>query len=95
MDSTTNFSLGSILNNPELNVLNILSSINNISQYDFLDTNDFDSHYCNAKFSCKYFHDNEFTAQYSGDKRFAILSLNIQSLMSKFSDFKGLDLRPE
>ena len=88
MDSTLNFSLGSINVNPNLNFLNILSSNNKNDQYDFLDTNDADSPYSNSKFSCYYFHDLDFVNKYKGDKRLKILSLNMQSILSKFSEFK-------
>ena len=91
MTDFMNFSMDNLSNNTNFNFLKNLISHNeddNTVAYDFLNTDNCDSPYQNATFSCSYYDETEFCNSFSKDKRFSIMSLNVQSLPAKFADLK-------
>jgi len=73
---------------------NFLSKINDNyvqdNAFDFLDLNNIDSPYLPSKFNCKYIDEADLHNDWELCNRDFILSFNIQSLNSKFNQFKEL-----
>lgn len=93
MAETIGLSLDNLSKDKNYDFLNILSSSvhdsNRASDF-FLDHND-DSPYFNCKFNCKYVDESNVSIIDKPSKsKLMIMSLNIQSLPSKFNDFEDL-----
>jgi len=82
-----NFSPANLSGNPDFDFITKLgqSHLDN-DELDFLDTNDMDSPYSQHKFNCTYLAESDFVQQFANNKSLAIMSLNIQSLASKYND---------
>jgi hypothetical protein len=75
---------GSILVDPNFNFLQIFNQYNND---DSLDEPSLDSPYNNNLITCIYMDETRFSSTYANNCNLSILSLNIQSLPAKFSEF--------
>ena len=88
MDSSiSEFSLSNLSNNRKFDFSNSLYNanlfINNSQESNLTD----DSPYSNLELSCNYIDETAFVKKYNTSNNFSYLSLNIQSLSSKFNDF--------
>ena len=93
MASNLDLTLGNLSSNKNFDFLNCINSTNPGSQSDafnFLNTDNLDSPYLNSTFSCNYMDEKEFCKNFKKEKRLSIMSLNVQSLASKFADLKEL-----
>lgn len=89
MADLDNFSLDNLVNDPKFNFLSQICLNNPESDsFDFLNADNIDSPYNNSKFSCLYSDENEFCTKYQGDKRLAIMSLNVQSINAKICELR-------
>jgi len=87
MANSIQFSLAELSNNPKFNFLNSIKNTNSDSK-DFLDIEDIDSPYSPDKFTCNYYDETQYAAKYQNSNKFSIMTFNVQSLPSKFSEFK-------
>ena len=76
-----NFSLDNLSNNPAFNFLNVLSNCSAEDDNSFISI---DSPFNSTDISCQYMCEKEFTDKFSSLRKPSVLSLNIQSLASKF-----------
>ena len=88
MDSiNAEFSLPNLSNNPNFDFSNSLFNsnffINPNHEYNHID----DSPYSNLEMLCNYFDETTFVNKYNTSNKFSYMSLNIQSLPSKFNEF--------
>ena len=90
-DTANQFDLDSITSNPHFNFLLNIQNSNTDNDNENLNffSNSNDSPYDNCEFNCEYIDVNDFVNKCSS-KKLSILTLNIQSLQSKFNDFKEL-----
>ena len=89
MANYKNFSLDSLINDPKFNFLKqSFSNQTDSDAFDFVCTDEMDSPYNHAKFSCNFLDEESFCNNYKNDKRISIMSLNIQSISSKISELK-------
>jgi len=84
MDNSPNIHNNLTLN-PEMNFLNFMNEDFNLDE-DLV----VDSPYLSTEFNCSYISENNFLTNQSIFNKFNILSLNIQSLLSKFEQLKML-----
>ena len=79
------FSLTNLSANPSFNFLNSINKANdedeNIPNFSFSD-----SPYDNSTFSCTYLSESEFTLKFKNCTKPIVLSVNIQSLQSKYNE---------
>jgi len=82
-----NISVTDLSSNPDFDFLSKLSQSNTeTDEHDFLDTNDIDSPYSQQKFNCNYYAESDFVQHFANNTSLSIMSLNIQSLASKYND---------
>ena len=81
------FSLGNLTSDPNFDFIQCLlnSEENNDNSFDFI--NDDQSPYSSAVFNCSYVSEDALTLPCT-PKTLTIMSLNIQSLTAKFTEFK-------
>jgi len=80
-------SLTDLSSNPDFDFISKLRQSNMESNdHDFLDTNDIDSPYSLQKFNCNYYAQSDFVKHFANNNSLSIMSLNIQSLASKYND---------
>jgi hypothetical protein len=93
MAGTTNFNLGNLTDNPNFDFLNRLSSLTNDNDYDnsssFLNSSDNDSSYNANNFNSVYT-DHISLCDSPLNNNINIMSLNVQSLPSKFLKLNDL-----
>ena len=87
MANSIQFSLAELSTNPKFDFINSIKN-NNTDSKDYLDTEDIDSPYCPDKFTCNYYDEMQFLAKYRNLNKFSVMTFNIQSLPSKFSELK-------
>ena len=89
MDDELVYSLDNLSNDPAFNFLNTISETTNAEEdykmYDFSD-----SPYHNCNILCSYMDETKFSNTYKNLKNFSFMSLNIQSLPSKFIEFNDM-----
>lgn len=80
------YSLENLANNPLFNFTNNLSNneyLISANNDDLID----DSPYSNLDISCKYLDESSFCNTYKNNTNFSFLSLNLQSIHAKFTEF--------
>jgi exonuclease III len=89
MDDNTNITLEAVSNNPNYDFINKICSLSN-SQNDerFINVND--SPYVDSNIICSYIDELSFYEKFKNDKRLSVMSLNIQSLPAKYSEFEEM-----
>ena len=87
MANETIFSIDNLNSDPSYNFSNSLFNSDLLNTHDD-DLND--SPYSNLDVQCTYFDENQYVTNFKNLKKFSILSLNIQSLPSKFTEFQEL-----
>jgi len=95
MADFSKFSLDNLSSNSSFDFLKQFHSTNvsnSSNAYDFVNTENADSPYNSSNFSCTYVNEDDFCLKYLKDNRFSIMSLNIQCIMSKFSELKDFIL---
>ena len=89
MDDEFTYSLDNFSNDPAFNFLNTISETTDADEdnkmYDFSD-----SPYNNCNILCSYMDETKFSCTYKNLKKFSFMSLNIQSLPSKFIDLNDM-----
>ena len=86
MDNPIPFSLADLLSNPKFNFLNSFNQSNTSDLPDsYNDVND--NPYDLSTIKCTYMDENQFATCLAFKKKFSFMSLNIQSISSKFSEF--------
>ncbi len=82
--------LAELITDPKYDFLSQFSSeSDDISNYEiFNEAND--NPYESLQISCDYYDENEYSLKYRNRKNFSMLSLNIQSLLAKFNEFREL-----
>jgi len=84
--ASARFGTGDLGSNPDFDFINKLRLNNNDDEPDFLNTEDTDSPYCNEKFNCQFLDETAFVTKYANNNSLSIMSLNIQSLPSKYRE---------
>jgi hypothetical protein len=90
LDNDNDFSLNNISNNPAFNFLNSVNNSDNVNDNLFFDNNSDDSPYSNLNVQCEYMDVNTCVNTLSNINNFSFLSLNVQSLHSKFTALDDL-----
>ena len=89
MADFSKYSLDSLKNNSKFDFLKQSFSNNTDSDaFDFVCTDDMDSPYNHAKFSCQFLDEIEFCKKYKDNTRLSIMSLNIQSISAKINELR-------
>ena len=83
------YSLDNFANDPKFNFLNTLSE-NTDAEEDNLSYEFSDSPYHNHNVLCSYIDESKFTSTYKNSNNFSYMSLNIQSLPAKYTEFNEL-----
>jgi hypothetical protein len=84
------FSLNNLSNNPAYDFSSIITNSNTGSVNDIFNYDSDDSPYKNTHFSCEYVDVNQCIDQFKNNVSFSFLSLNIQSLHTKFNVLNDL-----
>ena len=85
MANETIYSIDNLNTDPSFNFSN---SLFNSYLFNTHDDDIDDSPYSNLDVKCTYFDENQYVMNFKNLKKFSILSLNIQSLPSKFTEFQ-------
>ena len=85
MANETIYSIDNLNTDPSFNFSN---SLFNSDLFNTHDDDIDDSPYSNLDVKCTYFDENQNVTNFKNLKKFSILSLNIQSLPSKFTEFQ-------
>jgi len=89
MADFSKYSLDSLKNNSKFDFLKQSFSNNTDSDaFDFVCTDDMDSPYNHAKFSCQFLDEIEFCKKYKDNTRLSIMVLNIQSISAKINELR-------
>jgi hypothetical protein len=90
MASTPSFGLDDLVRDPSFNFLQKLSMGEDVNEHshDFLSTDITDSPYSQSNFNTNYLDTLQFSEKFRNNKRLSLMSLNIQSLPSKFESLK-------
>jgi hypothetical protein len=90
-DNNTPLSLNILNDDPRYNFSNSLynSDFFNVSQHNNIDIVD-DSPYSNLQIKCTYLDETAYTHAFANSKKLSFLSLNIQSLASKYLEFSEM-----
>ncbi len=84
MDNFTSYSLDDLVRDPNFNFITRLTDDNTDDRHDFSDPQQTDSPYTQSNFNSLYYDINDFSTKFSNESKISILSLNIQSLPSKY-----------
>jgi hypothetical protein len=91
MDGPSAFGLDDLVRDPNFDFLSVLNSAtdNNELNFDFL-SSDTDSPYIQSSFSTAYFDTLQLSEKFQHNNKISLMSLNIQSLPSKYEQLKEL-----
>jgi hypothetical protein len=90
MDSVLSLSLDVLIHSETHDFVIILKQSNFPSAGNFVNSDDDETPYSETSFNFSYIDEMAFCSQYKNNDRFLIMSLNIQSLNSKFNDLRQL-----
>jgi exonuclease III len=92
MNNFNGYSLDDLVRDPNFNFITFNRSTDNDNDnhYDFTDPSQNDSPYTQSTFNTFYYDTSDFVAKFSNDSKFSLLSLNIQSLPSKYEQLKEM-----
>jgi hypothetical protein len=88
MDDVNVLNLESIVNNPDYDFLEKIRTFDDLSNENFINCND--SPYGECTIKCNYLDEFQFYDAYSNDNRIMVMTLNVQSLPAKFTEFKDM-----
>ena len=89
MADSVSITLADLVNDPKFDFIKSLNPDPSHNNFDFLNIDDLDSPYSQEKFLFSYLDETEYCTSNYNVNRFRVMSLNIQSLHSKFSELKN------